>query len=547
MTGGRRRVITPPRGGRRRRRRVSRQRLYAVVGGSALVLTLGVGAVLVGRQLLGPPPNITALSSTEPGSVHVEWAHVDGAERYRVIASTDPTMSDATTRTFTRQKGTLTGLRGGQRYFITVEPVGVDDHIKLGPRAVKVRRAAPTNVSVSVASTSAVGVKWKASEEAPRFVVRWSANESMRNPQRLYTDEENALITGLKAGAKYWIDVAPADDTAAVSEPVETTIPDMTALSVGSFNLYGVDNDSRLPSGAEKWRNRRPVVVDQIMSADLDVVGLQELNGASSYRGRVDHGSTQMADLEYALQAKNTAWRLVNDVPFNCARAWTASRCSYRYRGASNGTRIAYRSDRLELVASGSVRYARQNTSYHRYLAWAVFRIRETGAEVFFTSTHLQPGRSSSDVNTRRSQWKQLIAEVRERSNGLPIISVGDFNTSRNQKPAEMFEQMRAAGIPEIMGTRPGVNPPTQNRAEQTIRGGLSSYNGFKRSLIGAGSCYCGSKTKTGNSIDFIFASERLEVARWEIVARLDAKFRLLGVIPSDHHLVTAVLRIPTK
>lgn len=502
----------------------------------------------MGRQLLTEsPPRITALTSTDPGAVAVTWSAIGEARTYKVSASTDRTMKDAVTATFTDLHGTLTGLSGGQRYFVTVEPADASDTtLALGPRSVTVRRAAPTDVKVTVADTSAVAVRWKVDEDVPSFVVRWAPNDALKDPQQLITDETSALVTGLKTGTKYWIDVAPADDRLAVSSPVAVTIPDSTALNVGSFNLFGVDNDSRLPAGAKKWRERRPVVVDQIMSADLDVVGVQELNGASSYRGRVDHGATQMKDFEFALQAKAKGWRLVNDVPFNCARAWTASRCSPRDRGASNGTRIVYRSDRLELVRSGTVRYAKQNTSYHRYLAWAVFRVRSTGAEVFFTTTHLQPGRSSSDVSTRRAQWKQLISEVTTRAGDLPIISTGDFNTTRNQQPGEMFEAMRKAGIPEITGTRPGVNPPTQNRAEQLVHADLGSYHGFKRNLRAGKSCYCGSKSRTGNSLDFIFASDDLEIPKWELVANVDSSYRLVGTMPSDHHLVTAVIRIPT-
>jgi len=513
---------------------------------SVAVAASVVGAIAIGRAVLGGgPPQITALTSSAPGIVEVAWSTIDGAESYVVSASTDRSMADAVTGTFVHARATLSGLSGGRRYYVTVRDA--EGKAVIGPRAVKVRRLAPTDLKLKVVDTSAVSATWKDSEDVSRFVVRWADNPEFERAEHTFAEEPTVVVSGLKVGAKYWFDVAPADDAVAVSTPAEVIIPDSAALAVGSFNIYGVDNDTRLPSGAQKWRVRRPAVVDQIMAADLDVVGLQEANQASSYRGRVDHGRNQYEDLEAALQAKAKGWKLVNRVPYNCVRSWTPSGCRWQNRGASFGTRIVYRSDRLELLDSGTVKYDRQNTRTHRYLAWAVFRIRETGTEVFFTTTHLQPGRSSSDVRTRRSQWNQLITEVKKRAGDLPVVLTGDFNTSRNQQPGEMFEKMRSAGFPEITGTRPGVNPPTQNRAEQLVHADLGSYHGFKRNLRAGGSCYCGSKTRTGNSIDFIFASEGLEVTRWEIVANLNSAYRLVGVMPSDHHLVTAILRIPTR
>jgi endonuclease/exonuclease/phosphatase family metal-dependent hydrolase len=50
---------------------------------------------------------------------------------------------------------------------------------------------------------------------------------------------------------------------------------------------------------------------------------------------------------------------------------------------------------------------------------------------------------------------------------------------------------------------------------------------------------YEDAKYKTGNGIDWIFASNRLAVRQWEVVANVSAN-QVQGVLPSDHNLVRA-------
>jgi hypothetical protein len=57
---------------------------------------------------------------------------------------------------------------------------------------------------------------------------------------------------------------------------------------------------------------------------------------------------------------------------------------------------------------------------------------------------------------------------------------------------------------------------------------------------------YYNNRTKTGNNIDWVFASNNLPVKEWKTVVDYDpTSLQQLGTIPSDHHLVRATLTMP--
>ena len=51
---------------------------------------------------------------------------------------------------------------------------------------------------------------------------------------------------------------------------------------------------------------------------------------------------------------------------------------------------------------------------------------------------------------------------------------------------------------------------------------------------------------KTGNNIDYIFASNALVVKEWKMVLDFDpTTLQVRGIIPSDHNMVRATITIP--
>ena len=95
------------------------------------------------------------------------------------------------------------------------------------------------------------------------------------------------------------------------------------------------------------------------------------------------------------------------------------------------------------------------------YLAWAVLRSRASGDRFLFTTTHLDPASRA----IRRSQWRQMVRRVRRIRHSMPVISVGDFNTTKMDPLARtMLPAMRRAGIGDVLNQQYRVNPTRRMR-----------------------------------------------------------------------------------
>jgi endonuclease/exonuclease/phosphatase family metal-dependent hydrolase len=308
---------------------------------------------------------------------------------------------------------------------------------------------------------------------------------------------------------------------------------------VGSFNISSVAFDKSARGEHRRWSTRRPVVASQILRQRLDVVGLQEANQSNIYRRSLKFGDTQFMDLRGALAAKGGHYAVTNRYSYNCVRSTAQSHCRHRYRGASQDDRILYNTRTVTLRHAGSVLFHAQSRGKNpRYLAWAVFQKKGSGTRFFFADTHLDPYSGA----VRRAEWGEVIRAVNRLRASHPVVVVGDFNTSKfDTNAAAMLPAMKRNGYGDVLNQsyrRPVVNT---RRAQSVRNGWLNSYNGFKRDVRSY--AYEDAKYKIGNSIDWIFASNRLKVRRWTVVADLaPGGRRLRGVIPSDHNLVTATL-----
>lgn len=311
-------------------------------------------------------------------------------------------------------------------------------------------------------------------------------------------------------------------------------------LRVASFNLYGVNGDSSAHGDRKVWRKRRPAVVSEILSRHLDVVGLQEANPSRIYRSRLSYGATQYLDLRNAINGRHHRYALTSTASYNCAKSTSSHNCRYRNRHASGDTRILYNTARLAVVKAGAVKYHAQTAGRSaRYLAWAIFRVRSTGKRFLFTDTHLDPYRKS----VRQAEWSELINHVDALKGSLPVVAVGDFNTSKFDSYAGHYmSAMKNHGYGDVVNQRYNKNTLAHRRAHAMTRAWISSFGGWRRNI--ASYSYVHDRShKIGNGIDWVFASNRLTVARWEVVARIrKGTWRAAGVIPSDHHMVAATL-----
>lgn len=315
-----------------------------------------------------------------------------------------------------------------------------------------------------------------------------------------------------------------------------------TQLRVGSFNVSGVTFDHLASGDQSVWKERRGKVASQILGEKLDAVGLQEANPSSVYKDRLVNGANQFMDLKNAISEQGGHYALTNEYPYNCVRATSSVNCVYQDRGAALDNRILYNTDTSSLVKQGSMRYTTQTAGkYERYLVWAVLKNNLSGKQFLFTNTHLDPYSST----TRVAQWKQSISKTNSIKGSLPVIAVGDYNTSKFTNYAkQMLPAMKSAGYGDVLNQEYAVNPVRVPRAETTTMAYVNSFNAYRRDATPY--CYCSRKDKAGNNIDWVFASNNLPVKNWKVVMDIDTiTMQLRGVIPSDHSLVRAVLTLP--
>ena len=310
-------------------------------------------------------------------------------------------------------------------------------------------------------------------------------------------------------------------------------------VRVGSFNIVGVPADKKAHGNQKTWKKRRYTVTSQILSRKLDVVGVQEANQSTVYKRQLTYGSTQYRDLRDALNRRGGHYALTNVNAYNCARPSSTYKCKAKYMGASGDNRILFNTKRIARVRGGSLTYSAHAAGKpQRFLAWAVLKNKATGKQFLFTTTHLDP----YSVSARKSQWSQMISKINSLKGSMPVVATGDFNTSKYSNYASTYiPRMKANGYGDVLNQVPNKNTLNKRRAESVTRAWISSFNGFRRSAKAFG--YDEARNKIGNGIDWIFASNNLEVKKWEVVVNISPKtLRVRGTIPSDHCLVVSTL-----
>src|SRR5690349_2420979 len=266
-----------------------------------------------------------------------------------------------------------------------------------------------------------------------------------------------------------------------------------SVIQFGTFNLSGVNNDSKASGDFKVWRKRRPVVVTQILREGIDVLGVQEANPSRTYSSRLDFGANQYMDLRGALEARGGTYRMANRYAYNCQTAYTTYKCVARDRGASGAVRILFNYKKVQKVSTGTLQYEHQVGAVPRYLTWAVFEVRATGKRFLFSTTHLEP----KDQGVRQAQWNEMIDKLNAIKDGLPVVATGDFNTSKFSPWAETFlPKMRNNGFGDAMGqqfSKPGATP----RADSSVHAWVNSFNAYRRDVKKYS--YDDARSKVGN------------------------------------------------
>ncbi len=336
-----------------------------------------------------------------------------------------------------------------------------------------------------------------------------------------------ALATALPPGPGAEAHAAPVNASARVAS---------APLRVASYNIRNA-NTYEKHANEKRWADRRGAVVSAIRGQDLDVLGVQEasqglLSDATSQRNR----TSQFDDLVARLGG---GWRVTNDRHYNCANTDSPNRCAKVDQGASGGTRILFDSDRVELLAQGSERLPVPKGKGESYTAWAQLRQRSTGKRFMVANLHTVG--TDAQHAYRTSQAKVALAALRDHNpGGLPMIALGDWNSSRFEKPSNgPYDVFVKAGFVDPLGQRYRSHAAVRPTAEKRVRAWINSSNpGWSRTAPNHKSW------GQGSYIDYLLTT-KMRVSEWETVARLDKRGKFVGVIPSDHNMIRATVWLP--
>lgn len=187
----------------------------------------------------------------------------------------------------------------------------------------------------------------------------------------------------------------------------------------GTFNVRYVAKNGDI--GERLWTNRKSRVLQIVTDYDYDIIGFNEVTGANkdetgatvnqksdmeTYLGQ--HGYTTVA---YEREDKQYSWNMVayKSAKYTCLdhMAFWLSETPYQVSyGWDCGT---------------------ENNIYRRCIVMHM-KDKTSNEEFYFCATHVNYGLYSSGYNSAR-----VIADIiREKSNGKPVILVGDINMNRS-------------------------------------------------------------------------------------------------------------------
>lgn len=241
-------------------------------------------------------------------------------------------------------------------------------------------------------------------------------------------------------------------------------------------------------TGVNAWDVRKTKVASMIKFHHADILGVQEAL------------LTQLNDLTMLLPAYK----------------WVgAGRDDGKDKGEFSS--IFYKEDKFELVKEATFWLSETpdvpskgwDAALPRVMTWAEFKDKESGGNFFVFNTHFD----HIGETARQKSSELILKKVKEIAGDNPVIVMGDFNSRPESKSYQILTDK----------SNPLSLYDSQYKSKNGHYGSDVSFNGF------------GTTYETGNTIDFIFIKNSVEVLQHGIIGE-----KFYGNYPSDHMPVLA-------
>lgn len=331
---------------------------------------------------------------------------------------------------------------------------------------------------------------------------------------------------------------AVADPLAPQVAAVPTASGTGNSLRVASFNVRCANCSitMRVNSREKRWETRRAKVISQIKGEKVDVVGLQEAS-PGVLKG-IKANVSQFEDLANRLGG---SYRLTNNKRYGCAKSNSYKNCKKVNNGAAADVRIIYNSSRLSLLDQGSKQLDNEKaTSGPRFVAWAIFKDRTDGRKFFVANAHTEPGQSKKTRALRKKQAAKIIAEIKAKNRSrLPVVMLGDFSATKLTSANQVYDAMMRSGlVVDPLGNTHKMKSTSKASAQKLINIKYDTLNNFKSKPTSR------KNYALGAHIDYILTAKSIKVLEYKVVMDLKSNGSFSGVIPSDHNMVRATIRL---
>ena len=475
----------------------------------AVILFLGADTPsAVTSGLSAEPPGPTDVSVTTRDSMALVSWNAQNLTSYQIAIGQDSQLANPRIVTVDKTSGLVDDLQPAQTYFVRITgitPGGTTSRpsqtISFTTPGVWYPLPQPS-MELTAQTTTSLKSTWPPMGLDVHYEVQLSQNiDDWAGAVSKNVTSTDVTFTGLAVAMLYFGRIrvvgGDGDPLSAWSQVMPAATLEDSPLRVGSYNIRCQN------CGGPSWNSRKSAVAATIKGVHPDIVGVQEASQAKSTGPQFDQ-------LLKSLGA-----------PFKGT--------TQRISGATDG--IVYNSSTVELLHQGSVALEKHRSD--RRLAWGVFRQKATGKIVLFASTHLNPGKGSTNAGLRKREAKQIVSALKKLSATYgkpPTILVGDLNSYPGLSGGNAAYHVLADAYRDPLGNAsdPGVTKP-----EKLIHANYSSFNGYKRN-----------PPKNGTYLDYIFMTP-MRVSEWETVVKVNSSGRLVGTIPSDHNMVRADVYLP--